>query len=171
MSLSGDENVEDEAYAADARGLMRQPPDFIRSAAADWDYAQTHPTVFLNGATAFWGSHILHELVDGPAKARYLVHVRAKDNAVDLDRLNGTMRVYGLWSPAWISTSRLKVEFGKLACIRLRAAGKPKRCSFVESTSILENEYYARLSQEIDTAVSEMDDLEGSRNGLSTGYG
>lgn len=35
MPLSGDENVEDRAYAADARGLVRQLPKFIRSAAAD----------------------------------------------------------------------------------------------------------------------------------------
>ncbi|KAL9630010.1 MAG: hypothetical protein Q9164_006624 [Protoblastenia rupestris] len=62
MPLSGDEDVEDEAYAADARGLVRQLPQFIRSAAADWAYANHPPTVFLTGATGFLGSYVLHEL-------------------------------------------------------------------------------------------------------------
>ena len=64
MPLFGDENVEDEAYATDARDLVRQLPKFMRSAAADWDFANTPPTVFLTGATGFLGSYILHELLD-----------------------------------------------------------------------------------------------------------
>ena len=35
MPLSGDENVGDDAYAADARGLVRQLPESIQSAATD----------------------------------------------------------------------------------------------------------------------------------------
>ena len=96
MPLSGDENVEDEAYATDARDLVRQLPKFMRSAAADWDFANTPPTVFLTGATGFLGSYILHELLDSPTKARIIAHVRAEDAAVGLNRLESTIKACGL---------------------------------------------------------------------------
>ncbi|KAK3167903.1 putative NRPS-like protein biosynthetic cluster [Lepraria neglecta] len=139
MPLSGDENVEDEAYAADARDLVRQLPEFIRSAAADWDYANTPPTVFLTGATGFLGSYILHELLDGPTKARVIAHVRAEDAAVGLNRLESTMKAYGLWSPAWITTSRLEVEvvFGDIS--------KPQ-------LSLCQN-FWHRLLDEVDIVI------------------
>ena len=218
MPLTGDEKVEDEVYAADARGLVCQLPEFMPSAVADWDYANTPPTVFLTGATGFLGSYILHELLDGPTKARVIAHVRAEDAAVGLSRLESTMKAYGLWSPSWITASRLEVVIGDISkpqlglsqdfwrrlldevdivmhngaqvnwmlpyshlqaanvlstleCIRLCASGKPKRLAFVSSTSTLDSKYYVRLSQELGTAVPETDDLEGSRNGLGTGYG
>ena len=115
MPLSGDENVEDEAYAANAKDLLRQLPEFIRSAAADRNYGNSPPTVFLTGATGFLGSYILRELLDGPIKARVIAHVRAEDATVGLHRLESTMKAYGLWSPTWMTTSRLKVVIGDIS--------------------------------------------------------
>lgn len=218
MPLPGDGDVGDEAYAADARDLVRQFPDSIPSAEIDRDYTNTLPTVFLTGATGFLGSYILHELLEGPKKVHVIAHVRAKDAAAGLARLETITNTYSMWSPTWISTSRLEVVVGDiskpelglsqnvwnrllnevdivihngaqvnwmlpysslratnvlstLACIRLCATGKPKRLAFVSSTSTLDNEYYVQLSSKAGAAVLETDDLEGSRKGLSTGYG
>ncbi len=113
MHLSGDEAVEDEAYAADAKELVRQLPDSIRSAAAD--FTDARPTVFLTGATGFLGSHILHELLEGPLQASVIAHVRAKDSSIGLARVETTATAYGLWSPAWTSRSRLQVVVGDIA--------------------------------------------------------
>ena len=53
--------------------------------------------------------------------------------------------------------------------------GKPKIFAFVSSTSVLDTDYYVRLSEEQvstgENAISEDDDMEGSRTGLGTGYG
>ncbi|KOS22158.1 L-aminoadipate-semialdehyde dehydrogenase large subunit [Escovopsis weberi] len=53
--------------------------------------------------------------------------------------------------------------------------GKPKVFTFVSSTSVLDTDHYVELSaQQVHTgqgAVSEEDDLMGSRLGLGTGYG
>ena len=52
---------------------------------------------------------------------------------------------------------------------------KPKLFTFVSSTSVLDTDHYVKLSdQNISTgrsALPEDDDLQGSRNGLGTGYG
>lgn len=59
--------------------------------------------------------------------------------------------------------------------MKLCNEGKPKVFTFVSSTSVLDNDYYVKLSDEaISTgqqALSEDDDMQGSRRGLSTGYG
>ncbi|KAL2154625.1 hypothetical protein VTH82DRAFT_3301 [Thermothelomyces myriococcoides] len=59
--------------------------------------------------------------------------------------------------------------------MRLCNEGKPKVFTFVSSTSVLDTEYYIRLSNEqISTgqgAIMEDDDMNGSRTGLGTGYG
>jgi L-2-aminoadipate reductase len=52
--------------------------------------------------------------------------------------------------------------------------GKPKKFIFVSSTSVIDTEYYVRLSETLSRegrGVSEDDTLEGSRTGLKTGYG
>jgi L-2-aminoadipate reductase len=219
MPLDVDRNVEDNAYAVDARDLASQLAQSIPMAGTKWDFAATTPCVLLTGATGFLGSYIMHELLEGPARAYVIALVRAKDPAKGLARLETVMQAYGLWSPAWIASSRLQVVVGDitkpqlgltedawdrlgnevdlvihngaqvnwmlpysslrpanvlstLACIQLCAVGKAKRLAFVSSTSTLDNGYYVQLSSKTGgTAVSEADDLEGSRKGLATGYG
>jgi L-aminoadipate-semialdehyde dehydrogenase len=60
-------------------------------------------------------------------------------------------------------------------CVSLCDAFKAKRLVFVSSTSALDNEHYVQHAQTIVAAggrgVAESDTLEGSRRGLSTGYG
>jgi L-aminoadipate-semialdehyde dehydrogenase len=62
-----------------------------------------------------------------------------------------------------------------LEAMRLCNEGKPKILTFVSSTSVLDTDHYVKLSdQAISTgreAISEDDDMEGSRRGLGTGYG
>lgn len=62
------------------------------------------------------------------------------------------------------------VEAMKLANI-----GKPKIFTFVSSTSVLDTEHYVSLSEKQlstgESAISEDDDLLGSRRNLGTGYG
>lgn len=59
--------------------------------------------------------------------------------------------------------------------MRLCNEGKPKLFTFISSTSVLDTDHYVKLSDENvrtgRTALSEDDDMEGSRRGLSTGYG
>lgn len=56
---------------------------------------------------------------------------------------------------------------GTLWAMRLATQTKPKSFHFVSSTSVLDTAHYVNLSE----AVSETDDLEGSRTGLESGYG
>lgn len=62
-----------------------------------------------------------------------------------------------------------------LSAIRFASQGKPKRLAFVSSTSALDNDHYVQVSERSVTTggsgVSELDDMEGSRQGLTTGYG
>ena len=213
MPLLGDGTAEDEAYAADARDLVRQLPATITRANKIWDYEST-PTVFLTGATGFLGSYILHELLTGPTRARVIALVRAKNPAEGLAKLERSARSYGLWSQQWVSSSQLEVVVGDLAqsrlainrtiwdrlatevdvvihngaavnwmlpysslraanvlstlaCIQLCVTEKPKRFTFVSSTSTLDSDYYVELG----CSIPETDDLEGSSKGLNTGYG
>lgn len=216
MPLDADRNVQDEAYAVDAGDLASQIPQFIPTAASHWDFAAATPRVLLTGATGFLGAYILHELLEGPAQAHVVAHVRAKDPAQGLTRLETVMKAYGLWSSAWITSSRLEAVVGDIAqpqlglsqstwdrlcsevdvvihngaqvnwmlpysslrsanvlstltCIHLCATGKAKRLAFVSSTSTLDTDHYLQLSSR--AVVKEADDLEGSRKGLTTGYG
>ncbi|KAK0846243.1 large subunit of alpha-aminoadipate reductase [Friedmanniomyces endolithicus] len=57
-----------------------------------------------------------------------------------------------------------------LECIKLCAKGKPKRLAFVSSTSALDSEHYLQRT-ELGEKILETDNLEGSREGLATGYG
>lgn len=115
MPLPGDGDVEDEAYAADARDLARQFPESFATATENWHETKASPTVLLTGATGFLGSYILHELLEGPTKARVIAHVRAKDAAAGLARIETITKTYGLWSSAWTSSSRLEVVVGDIS--------------------------------------------------------
>ncbi|MCJ1280937.1 large subunit of alpha-aminoadipate reductase [Xylographa opegraphella] len=57
-----------------------------------------------------------------------------------------------------------------LDAMELCASAKPKAFTFVSSTSVLDTDFYVKMS-EGGTAVPEEDSLEGSRKGLGTGYG
>ena len=57
-----------------------------------------------------------------------------------------------------------------LDAMELCASGKSKSFTFVSSTSVLDTDYYVKMS-EGGTPVPEEDSLEGSRKGLGTGYG
>lgn len=115
MPLDVDRNAEDEAYAIDARDLASQIPKSVPTAGSNWDSAAATPRVLLTGATGFLGSYIVHELLEGPAQARVIAHVRAKDPAEGLARLETVMKAYGLWSPAWTASSRLEVVVGDIS--------------------------------------------------------
>ena len=78
----------------------------------------------------------------------------------------------------WINTyEMLKAPnvHGTLEAIKLCGEGKPKRFTFVSSTSVLDHDHYVSESERVVAAggegVSEEDDLSGSRKGLATGYG
>lgn len=64
---------------------------------------------------------------------------------------------------------------GTIDLIRLCENGKPKSFAFVSSTSVLDSEHYVQLSDSIiqsgGVGVPESDDLEGSSQELTTGYG
>lgn len=64
---------------------------------------------------------------------------------------------------------------GTIDALALCSAGRPKRFAFVSSTSVLDTDYYVQLSERSirsgGKGVSEDDDLQGSREGLGTGYG
>lgn len=65
--------------------------------------------------------------------------------------------------------------YSTLACIAVCAEGKAKTLAFVSSTSALDNHYFVSLSEKSVASggygVGEDDNMEGSRQGLSTGYG
>ena len=73
------------------------------------------------------------------------------------------------WLSPYESLKAANVQ-STLECIKLCAVGKTKRLAFISSTSALDTEHYVRLS-EAGNKVLESDDLEGSRQGLATGYG
>ncbi|OLL21931.1 L-2-aminoadipate reductase [Neolecta irregularis DAH-3] len=63
---------------------------------------------------------------------------------------------------------------GTIEALSFCSFGKPKTFIFVSSTSVLDTEYYVRLSDTVVDqgfpGISEDDDLSGSKTGLSTGY-
>ena len=62
-----------------------------------------------------------------------------------------------------------------MTALALCAVGKPKQFGLVSSTSVLDADYFVKLSEkslaEGGTGVPESDDLEAARKGLGTGYG
>jgi L-2-aminoadipate reductase len=124
--LPGDDRAEDEAYAADARDLIKKLPEEVAgisaSGGADWlaaangaanGEAHASPNVFLTGATGFLGSFILRELLSRPLGCHVIAHVRAKDTAAARDRIESSCRAYGFWDPKWLD--RLDVMTGDIS--------------------------------------------------------
>lgn len=58
-----------------------------------------------------------------------------------------------------------------MTALSMCAVGKPKHFGLVSSTSVLDAEYFVKLSASNASGVPESDDLEGARKGLGTGYG
>jgi L-aminoadipate-semialdehyde dehydrogenase len=62
-----------------------------------------------------------------------------------------------------------------LTLMELVSLGKPKALTFVSSTAVLEKDHYVSLSDALiqrgERGISEVDDLEASASGLTTGYG
>ncbi|KAJ1958293.1 large subunit of alpha-aminoadipate reductase, partial [Linderina pennispora] len=58
-----------------------------------------------------------------------------------------------------------------LEVMKLAVAHHTKPTVFVSSTSALDTDHYVRLGEASSAGVRESDDLEGSRTGLTTGYG
>jgi L-aminoadipate-semialdehyde dehydrogenase len=62
-----------------------------------------------------------------------------------------------------------------MTALAMCAVGKAKHFGLVSSTSVLDTDYFVKLSEksvaEGGTGVQESDDLEGARKGLGTGYG
>jgi len=73
------------------------------------------------------------------------------------------------------STLRGPNVVGTLNMMSLCAEGKPKYFTFVSSTSVLDTPYYVTLSENCIEAgkagIPESDTLDGSKEGLGTGYG
>jgi L-2-aminoadipate reductase len=117
IPLPRDGSVEDEAYAADARDLVRRLPPSVPTvrAGCNSEGASTGSTVLLTGATGFLGSYILRELLTGPTQARVIAHVRARDAEEGLERLKTTIKAYSLWSSDWALTSKLDVVVGDIS--------------------------------------------------------
>ncbi|OBT58212.1 NRPS-like protein [Pseudogymnoascus sp. 24MN13] len=72
-------------------------------------------TVFLTGATGFLGSYLVKDILTRTRRSvKLIAHVRgAKDLAGALDRLQRSLRGYGLWRDEW--ASRLSCVVGDLA--------------------------------------------------------
>lgn len=136
MPLEGDARAGDEAYAADARDLVRQLPESVRSAPVEWG-GSPGAVVFLTGATGFLGSYLLYELLEGPAKAKVIAHVRAKDAAAGMARLKASATAYGLWSPSWTESGRVEVVVGDIS----------------EPDLGLPQSEWARISDEVDVVI------------------
>ena len=135
-ALPGDGHALDEAYAADAKDLASELPQAFPSTPLEFATG-SKPTVLLTGATGFLGSYILHELLNGPLEATVIAHVRAKDAAAGLARLESTAKAYNLWSQEWVRASRLQAVVGDISKPHLGLA----------------DETWARLATQIDAVV------------------
>ena len=78
----------------------------------------------------------------------------------------------------WVKTYQDMVASNVISTIdamELCNEGKPKLFAFISSTSVLDTDHYVELSEQYlrtgQNAISEEDDMQGSRTGLGTGYG
>jgi len=69
------------------------------------------------------------------------------------------------------STLRAVNVRGTLEALALCIVGKPKRLTFISSTSVMDSEHVRASVKKGESGVLEADDLMGSASGLATGYG
>ncbi|KAJ5093921.1 NRPS-like protein biosynthetic cluster [Penicillium angulare] len=100
--------IVDQAYSADARELAAHLPSTIPKSTTS-----EATTAFLTGATGFLGSYILNGLLESNKNMRVITHVRCKDSASGLQRLQGIAEAYGLWRQDW--AGRVEVVPGDIA--------------------------------------------------------
>lgn len=100
---------------SNASDLASQIPKSVTTTRSNWGFGAATPRVLLTGATGLLGSYIVHELLEGSVQAHVIAHVRAKDLAEGLARLEIAMKAYGLWSLAWTTSSRLQVMVGDIS--------------------------------------------------------
>ncbi len=118
----------------------------------------------------WWASEGVLEVVIGDLEKPKLGMSEADYSKVASDAdiiIHNGARVH--WLLPYESLKAANVQ-STLECIQLCSADKPKRLAFVSSTSALDTEHYVQQSDG-GSPILESDDLEGSRQGLGTGYG
>ena len=81
----------------------------------------------------------MHELLEGSVQAHVIAHVRAKDLAEGLARLEMAMKAYGLWSLAWTTSSRLEVMVGDISQPQAGLSENTWDCLSNEVDSVIRN--------------------------------
>lgn len=91
--------------------------------------------IFLTGGTGFLGTFLLRDLLSRKNVSKVIVHVRAKDAIVGLQRLKETLQGYSVWEESWLP--RISVMCGDLSLERLG----------------LGQEHWQQLSDEVDCVI------------------
>ncbi|KAK5710241.1 large subunit of alpha-aminoadipate reductase [Elasticomyces elasticus] len=155
--------------------LMRSPPNHVyahvRAASYEKAVERVRTTCTAYGIWEdWWLTEGLLDIVLGDLEKAKLGLSDAEYDRVagdaDLVIHNGA-RVH--WLMPYENLKAANVQ-STLECIKLCATDKPKRLAFISSTSALDSEHYMDLTAQ-GKQVLESDDLEGSRQGLATGYG
>ncbi|OBT47733.1 NRPS-like protein [Pseudogymnoascus sp. WSF 3629] len=105
----------DLAYSKSLEELINKLPAKFQTADPQSLADSENITVFLTGATGFLGSYLVKDILTRTRRSvKLIAHVRgAKDLAGALDRLQRSLRGYGLWRDEW--ASRLSCVVGDLA--------------------------------------------------------
>ncbi|ORY56133.1 L-aminoadipate-semialdehyde dehydrogenase-like protein large subunit [Pseudomassariella vexata] len=124
-----------EDYAADAKLLLLNLPAHFPNAGGTIT-GSNNLTVFLTGATGFLGAYLLRDLLARPKlQTRVIVHVRAKNKAEAMDRVQRSCAAYGVWEDSW--KTRISAVTGSL--------GEPRLG--------LSEERFDRLANEVDVVI------------------
>jgi L-aminoadipate-semialdehyde dehydrogenase len=105
----------DPAYAQSLDELLKKLPTTYQTTDPATIRASAKPTVFLTGATGFFGAYLIKDIMERTSRAvRLIAHVRsAKDPKAALDRLRRSLLGYGLWHDEW--STRLTCIVGDLS--------------------------------------------------------
>ncbi|CAN9159030.1 unnamed protein product [Alternaria alternata] len=192
-----DDDPEDEAYSADARELANQLTEFksqgtvepegrdilsrpgkvtvlVRAKDIDAALGRVRQTCSAYGIWEDSWESRLEPLVGDLEKEYFGLEPNTWNklaDSVDVVIHNGAL-------VHWVLPySRLRGPnvISTMTALSMCAAGKPKNFGLVSSTSVLDTDYFVKLSEKSlangGTGVPEEDDLEGARKGLGTGYG